>query len=510
LAFVIDTTFEFLPKRFWASRLRPAKTNIRYKWSRNDFSTENQRRPKQKEIVMKTRLKIFTMMLSVLSCFVSLLEINAAPQVTPPPDACYPGFTTAEGCLALQKLGTGTGNTGVGWRSLFSVVDASFNTGIGAGTLALNTADANTAVGAAAMLLNVSGDDNTAVGVSALAFNSGGEDNTAVGSFALSNNDSTKAGLASNNTAVGAEALEFNTDGSPNTAVGYAALNSNLTAGGNTAVGYDALLFNGRLADGFPLGWYNVAVGAGALTSNVDGYSNNAFGTHALFFNINGVANTAVGYYTLWYNDSDARGLANNNTAFGSVALFNNVDGSENTAVGTGAGRNVVTGFNNSYVGDFVGSLAADESDTIRIGDVSNGNGAGSLECYIGGIFNNFQPVGGSVVVVTLDRADDHLGWDFGPSQAGSAPVQRSAPQRRNALGVSPSGPAMINGKFGKVEKLEATVAQQQKEIENLTAQLREQAETFTAKLKEQATQIQRVTAQFEAGKSASRVVNNP
>ena len=115
-------------------------------------------------------------------------------------------------------------------------------------------------------------------------------------------------------------------------------------------------------------------------------------------------------------------GLANNNTAVGSVALFNNVDGSENTAVGTGAGQNVITGFNNTYVGDFVGTLAADESDTIRIGDVSNGNGAGSLECYIGGIFNNFQPVGGSVVVVTLDRADDHLGWDFGPSQGGSAP----------------------------------------------------------------------------------------
>ena len=96
--------------------------------------------------------------------------------------------------------------------------------------------------------------------------------------------------------------------------------------------------------------------------------------------------------------------------AVGSVALFNNVDGSENTAVGTGAGQNVITGFNNTYVGDFVGTLGTDESDTIRIGDVSNGNGAGSLECYIGGIFNNFQPVGGSVVVVTLNRADDHLG----------------------------------------------------------------------------------------------------
>ena len=188
---------------------------------------------------MKIRFKISTTILSVLACFVGLPEIEAAPQITPPPDGCYPGFTTAEGCLALQNLTTGTGNTGVGWRSLFLVGGASFNTGVGAGTLVLNTADSNTAVGAAAMMLNFSGDDNTAVGVSALAFNSGGEDNTAVGSFALSNNDSTKAGLASNNTAVGAEALEFNTDGNPNTAIGYAALNSNLTAGGNTAVGYE-------------------------------------------------------------------------------------------------------------------------------------------------------------------------------------------------------------------------------------------------------------------------------
>jgi len=457
---------------------------------------------------MKTRLRIFTTILSVLACFVGLPEIKAAPQVAPPPDGCYPGFTTAEGCLALQNLTTGTGNTGVGWRSLFLVGGASFNTAVGAGTLVLNTADSNTAVGAAAMILNLSGDDNTAVGVSALAFNSGGEDNTAVGSFALSNNDSTGAGLASNNTAVGAEALEFNTDGNPNTAIGYAALNSNLTAGGNTAVGYDALLFNGLLADGFPFGWYNNAVGAGALLNNVNGYSNNAFGNDALFFNVIGVANTAIGYYTLWNNDSDAVGLANNNTAVGSVALFNNIDGSENTAVGTGAGQNVIAGLNNTYVGDFVGTLAADESDTIRIGDVSNGNG--SLECYIGGIFNNFQPVGGSVVVVTLDRADDHLGWDFGPSQGGSGPVQRSTPQRRRAPGVPTQRPAVLDGKVGKVEKLEVMVAQQQKQIETLTVQLRERAQTFTAQLKQQAAQIQKVSAQLEVNKRALQVVNNP
>ena len=49
-----------------------------------------------------------------------------------------------------------------------------------------------------------------------------------------------------------------------------------------------------------------------------------------------------------------------------------------------------------------------------------------------------------------------------------------------------------------KVEKLQATVAQQQKQIETLTAQL-----------KEQAAQIQKVSAQLEVNKPAPKVVNN-
>jgi hypothetical protein len=188
----------------------------------------------------------------ILMGIICIVFLPRAQTVVPPPDGGYPNFTTAEGTNALQSLTSGIGNTGIGWRSLFLVDAASFNTGVGAGTLVLNTAESNTAVGAAAMILNLSGDDNTAVGVNTLAFNSGAEDNTALGAFALSNNDSTKAGLASNNTAVGAEALQFNTDGNPNTAVGYAALNGNLTAGGNTAVGYDALLFNGLISKRLP------------------------------------------------------------------------------------------------------------------------------------------------------------------------------------------------------------------------------------------------------------------
>ena len=52
-----------------------------------------------------------------------------------------------------------------------------------------------------------------------------------------------------------------------------------------------------------------------------------------------------------------------------------------------------------------------------------------SLPELIGGIFNNFQSVGGNVVEVTLDLATDQLGWDIGPSnKGGTVPVQRSAP----------------------------------------------------------------------------------
>ena len=104
-------------------------------------------------------------------------------------------------------------------------------------------------------------------------------------------------------------------------------------------------------------------------------------------------------------NDATASG-ASFNTAVGALALLNNVTGVANTAVGAGAGPNVAAGFNNTYVGQFVGdnngTPIADEDLTIRIGDLST-DGFGSAACFIGGIFNNPQPVGGSVVVVTLD-----------------------------------------------------------------------------------------------------------
>jgi len=176
-------------------------------------------------------------MLSALACFAFLPQMKADPQVVPTPDGCYSGFTTAEGCLALQNLTTGAGNTGIGWRSLFLVDVGSFNTGVGAGALVLNTGDNNIAVGAAALLLNSTGTDNTAVGTDALALNKSAFTNAAVGTFAAQNNDSSGNGTGVFNTAVGGFALQANVDGTRNTAVGAGAIESGNGGNDNTAIG---------------------------------------------------------------------------------------------------------------------------------------------------------------------------------------------------------------------------------------------------------------------------------
>jgi len=299
-------------------------------------------------------------------------------------------------------------NSAFGWFSLFTNTDAFFNSGFGAGTLFFNDGADNTAVGTAAMFFNTSGPDNTAVGINALRDNTTGNRNCAFGSFALFNNQ--VAGNASN------------------------------------AFGFEAL-FN------------NDADGAGS------GQFNNGFGWLALFNNVDGIWNTAMG-------DFAGGGITgDHNTAIGASTMGTPSTGSDNTVVGFGAGANLTAGSSNTYVGHSVGFTIGDEINTIRIADISI-DGFGSAECFIGGIFNNFQPVGGTVVQVTLDLANDHLGWDLGPNQGGSAPQRQ----------------AMLNR---KVEALEATVAQ------------------LTAQLKEQAAQIQKVSAQVEVSKPAPQVVVN-
>ena len=60
-----------------------------------------------------------------------------------------------------------------------------------------------------------------------------------------------------------------------------------------------------------------------------------------------------------------------------------------------------------------------------------------------------------------------------------------------------------------KIEKLEATVAQQQKDFQRAVAQQYAEIKALTASLKEQASQIQKVSAQLEVTKRAPQMVAN-
>ena len=162
-------------------------------------------------IRMKNQYITLTSIILALSCFGFLPKTQA---LTPTPDGCYPGFTTAEGSNALSHLTSGAANTGLGWYALFGTSTGSFNTGVGAGALVFNNSDSNTAVGTAALILNTAGTGNSALGTAAMVNNDNGTNNTAVGSFALQTNTN-----GSNNTAVGGAALQ-NSTGDYLTAVG--------------------------------------------------------------------------------------------------------------------------------------------------------------------------------------------------------------------------------------------------------------------------------------------------
>jgi hypothetical protein len=344
---------------------------------------------------MKNKSTIELAMLSILACF-TLLPVPKAFGVTPAPDGCYPDFTTAEGCDALNSLTTGAGNTGLGWRALFGNSTGNFNTAVGAGALVLNNADSNTAVGVAALLLNTSGTQNTAVGTTALVFNDSGDSNTASG---------------------------------------YAALMNNTVGGANTAIGWQALTAN-------TIGINNVAVGTLPLASNTSG---------------------------------------NNNTAIGNLALRNNVSNSEHVAVGRLAGSEITTVSNNIIIGHHNG--------------VHSTFGQEDNVCYIGNIWGATVDDSNPMAPARLVFVDPDGRLGTLPVAAAGNPGESSPKETKPQSIPDAADQGMLNM---KVQKLRATVTQQQQQIETLTVQL-----------KENAAQIQKANAQLEIDKPAGKVVVN-
>ena len=268
----------------------------------------------------------------------------------------------------------------------------------------------------------------------------------------------------------------------------------------------------------------NTAQGTQALSSNTTGNANTAIGVGALYKNTTGTGNTATGMAAL---GSNTTGFGN--TAIGARALLS-ATGNYNVALGDSAGESLTTGDNNIDIGYSVLGVKGD-SNTIRIGNTN------IRATYISGISGQ-TVVGGAAVFVDSSgklgtmSASTRFSDEIKPMDKASEAIltlkpvtfrykQEIDPRSIRQFGliaeqVDKVNPdlvgrdekgkiysvrydavnAMLLNEFlkehGKVEKLETTVARQQKQIETLTADL------------------QKVSAKIEASKPASQVVNNP
>jgi hypothetical protein len=267
----------------------------------------------------------------------------------------------------------------------------------------------------------------------------------------------------------------------------------------------------------------NTAEGTQALLSNTTGNANTAIGVGALYENTTGVSNTATGMAALGSNISGF-----SNTAIGAKALLN-ATGNYNVALGDSAGEVLSTGDNNIDIGYNVVGVKG-ESNTIRIGNTE------IIATYISGITGR-TVVGGAAVFVDSNgklgtmTASTRFTDEIKPMDKASEAIltlkpvtfrykqeidPRSIPQfgliaeevekvNPGLVGRDEKGKvysvrydavnAMLLNEFlkehRKVEKLETSVARQQKQIETLTASL------------------QKVSAQLEASKIAPQVVLN-
>ena len=423
---------------------------------------------------MNTRIQSILIVITCL--FFGLLpQMKAAPQVAPPPDGCYPGFTTAEGCALLT---TGAGNTGVGWYSLFFGSTNNFNTGVGAGTLVLSTGDSNTAVGAAALLLNTTGTLNTAVGTDALVYNDTAEQNTATGAFALFSHVSGNA-----NTAVGANALFSDVSGQLNTAIGAGALFT-VNAGLN--------------------GSFNTAIGGGALASNTSG-DNTAVGDTALYNNTSGHDNTAVGISALPNNDTGS-----NNIALGGFAGQNVSTASHVICICTAGGNND----NSCWIGQIFGATATGGSAVFidandRLGTTTSSkrfkeeikpmdkasNALFALKPVTFRYKKAIDPAGTpqlGLVAEEVEKVNPDL-------------VVRDKQGKAYSVRYDQVNAMLLNEflkEHRKVEELQAGFAQQQKDFQAIIGHQQKQIDALT-------TGLQKVSAQLEVSKPAQQTVLN-
>jgi hypothetical protein len=316
-----------------------------------------------------------------------------------------------------------------------------------------------TAEGCDALSFLSTGIGNTGLGWRALFANTIETFNTAIGAGALALND------ADFNTAVGAAALLLNVAGTQNTAVGTQALASNGSGDSSTGI------LNGEANTDLGSANSNTAVGYFVLVNNRTGDSNTAVGWEALKANVDGINNVALATLPLSSNTT-----GNGNTAIGHLALQNSVSTSDHVAVGSLAGSAITTADNNIIIGHHTGVHTV-------FGQVSD-------RCFINNISG--APVSAATAAMVFVDSDGLLG---------TIPSDESAPAGSSSNGVQPQAipnAARHAGLTLEIQNLEATISQQENQIEILTAHL-----------KEQTAHMQKVNAWLEMNKPAAKIILN-
>ena len=462
---------------------------------------------------MNNRKMIFGAIVSVLACFVLLPQMPAASDA---PET-FNNSNTWDGYHALfNATAANTFSTADGWQASVLQTTAVGTTSFGAAALAGNNQTGNCAFGAGAATFTLTAGGVNAVGFFALYYNNGsfnnahgrqalfnnttGIENNAFGDLALLNN---VGGV--HNTAVGDNGLLNNTSGNNNTAVGKDALESNTTGSGNVAVGWLAL--NSNTTFGNPNGdGASVAVGRQALENADAGPNgdNNAVGFQALQANVAGQYNNAFGWKALTLST-----------------------GSSNTAFGDGAGGGLTTGSGNVYIGASPGGAAVESDHTyIRNLNTTTVTGAGTdfinVNLATGLLGHNsssrrykedIKPMYNSsetlyrlnpVTFRLKKEIDPSQGLDYGLVAEDVAQVDPSLATRNREGQIEGVRYMAINvmllNEFLKEHK---KVEEQQASI----SQLKNEMQTMVAQLKEQAAQIQKVSAQLQVSKPATKVV---
>jgi hypothetical protein len=309
-------------------------------------------------------------------------------------DAC-----TAIGynALASQNQTGVTGNTGVGYQTIFNNVTGTKNTALGyralkgtssqSGTnitaigyesLAVAYGQGNTGLGKGSGVALTSGVRNVLIGVGAGATATTSSNMVLIGAFA---GDAINSTGADGTVAIGRDSLIALTSGERNVAIGFESLKSNTIGDKNTAVGYQALE---------------------SFNADTDGHGNNtAIGHNAMQGNTTGTDNIAIGHMSA-FSGTNNMTSGDNNTFIGSLSTPSSGTPTNQTVIGynaTGQADNSVTLGNSSvtavYMAQDSGAVVYCSGVNFPDTQVASGD-ANTLDDYEEGTYTPILSDGGT------------------------------------------------------------------------------------------------------------------